>query len=226
MPRSKQYQHIKESVPADTLDLPTAIGWLKEHTRSSFDETFELHIHLGVDTEKSDQSVRGNVVLPHGSPKKMRIAVFTEDVTKQKEAKAAGAEIIGGENVIADIEAKGSLDADVTIATPDMMPKVAKIAKILGPKGLMPNPKTGTVTPDVGQAVQELVGGKVTFKMDQLGNIHVAFGKASWSTDKLAANAGAVLEAVRASRPAAQKGQFILTVTAVSTMSPGIRVEV
>ncbi len=224
MSRGKQYQHLKESAPTDAVDLPTAVGWLKEHARSSFDETFELHVRLGIDTAKSDQTVRGSVVLPHGSPKKMRIAVFTEDTGKQEEAKAAGAEIVGGENIITDIEAKGALDADITIATPDMMPKVATIARILGPKGLMPNPKTGTVTPDVEQAVKELAGGKIAFKMDPLGNIHVAFGKASWSVEKLIGNVEVILETVRTARPTAQKGQFIRSVTLASTMSPGIKI--
>jgi large subunit ribosomal protein L1 len=222
--RGKLYKAVKEKTPQQVVDLETAVAFLKEHARSTFDETVEIHVLLGVQPQKSDQMVRGSVVLPHGTPKKKRIAVFTDDTALQKAAKDAGAKIVGGDDLIADVQSNGALEADVTVATPNMMPKIARIAKILGPKGLMPNPKTGTVTPDVAKAVQELAGGKVAFKMDQLGNIHEAVGKVSWDAKKIQENTAALLEAVRASRPATQKGEFIRSVTVKSTMSPAVRI--
>lgn len=220
----KTYRAVKEKAPTQAVDITTAAAFIKEHARAKFDETVELHVHLGIDASKSDQMVRGSVVFPHGTPKKKRIVVFTDDAALQEAAKQAGAEVAGGEDLIAEIEESGSLDADITIAAPNMMPKVARVAKILGPKGLMPNPKTGTVTPDVAKAVQELSAGKVAFKMDQLGNIHEAVAKASWDTEKIVENTTALIDAIRAVRPAVQKGAFLQSVTLVSTMGPGIKV--
>jgi large subunit ribosomal protein L1 len=222
--RGKKYQAIKTQVPVELVDISTAVAFLKEHVQSKFDETVEVHIRLGVDASQSEQMVRGNVTLPHGSPKEKKIVVFTADTGKQAKAKEAGATLVGGEELITKIASQGSLEADVTVATPDMMPKIAKVAKILGPQGLMPNPKTGTVTPDPASVVKELKAGKVSFKMDNLGNIHEAVAKVSWDSEKIIANTQALIVALRASRPAAQKGEFLRSVTLKTTMSPAIRI--
>lgn len=208
----------------EVMSLATAVQFLKDNARAKFDETVELHIVLGVDAGKSEQSVRGSVVLPAGTPKQKRVAVFTTDEAKQTEAKNAGAVMVGGDTLIADIEKNGISDIDITIATPDMMAKIAKIAKVLGPKGLMPNPKTGTVTPDVAKAVAELAAGKVSFKMDSQGNVHGAIAKASWSVEKMETNARAFIEAVRAVRPATQRGEFMKKIVLKTSMSPAIRI--
>ncbi len=222
--RSKTYKSVREKVGENAMDVPAAVAFLKEHTRKSFDETVEAHIALGVDAKKSDQMVRGSVVLPHGTPKQKRVIVFTSDAAKQEAAKQAGAVRAGGEELIADIEKNGIADIDIAIASPDMMPKIAKVAKVLGPKGLMPNPKTGTVTPDVAAAVSELAAGKVSFKMDVQGNMHVAIAKASWEADKIVENTQAFIEAVRAARPSSQKGEFLRKVVLKTTMSPAVRI--
>lgn len=221
----KLYNATKEKTP-ETASLSEAVSFLKEHTRSSFDETVELHLHLGVDTGRSDQLVRGSLQLPSGSPSKKTIAVFTDDASQQKSAKEAGATIVGGEELISKIVKDGALNADIAIATPDMMPKLAKIARILGPKGLMPNPKVGTVTPDITAAIEDLSAGKISFKMDQQGNIHESVGKASWEDEKIVSNIEAFLEAVTAARPASTKGELIKSATVCLTMSPGIRIAV
>lgn len=221
---SKIYKKIKEKVPQKAVDIPTAVQFLKDHTRKTFDETIELHVHLGIDVEKSEQMVRGQAVLPSGAAKSKRIAVFTSDSAQKKSAQDAGATLVGGEELIAAIVEKGSLEADVAVATPEMMIKIAKVARILGPQGLMPNPKTGTVTPEPATAVKELMGGKLSFKMDQLGNIHEAVGKASWETDKITANITTLIEAIKQARPAGMKGQLIKSITLASTMSPGVRI--
>lgn len=220
---SRHYLSVKAKAPVTSLDLPTAIAFLKENASKNFDETVEVHIRLGIDSSRSDHMVRGSVVLPHGTPKQKKIAVFTNDPVKQDKARAAGAAIVGGEEIIVRIEKEGGLAADIAIATPDMMPKIAKVAKILGPKGLMPNPKTGTVTPDPVKIMEELNQGKVSFKMDQLGNIHEPVAKVRWDTDKIAQNVQAVVEAVKAAKPATFKGNLMRTVTVKSTMSIGLR---
>ena len=220
--RSKAYQAIKEKVPVEAVDISTAVAFLKENARSSFDETIEMHIHLGIDPSKSDQMVRGTAQLPAGAVKQQSIVVFTDDAKLQKELAKSGV-TSGGQELIDQIVQDGSLDADITIATPDMMSNVAKAAKILGPRGLMPNPKTGTVTPDPASAVKALQSGQVSFKMDQQGNIHVAVGKVSWKQDKIVANAQELINTVTSARPAAAKGEFIHTTSLKSTMSPAIR---
>ena len=222
--RSKSYKAVKEKTSEQAIDIAAGIAFLKEHTRAKFDETLEIHLTLGVDPSKSEQAVRGNVVLPSGTPKQKRVAVVASDTKKQEDAKKAGAVMVGGEDLIADFEKNGISDIDVVIATPDMMVKLAKVAKILGPKGLMPNPKTGTVTPDVALAVSELAAGKVAFKMDQQGNVHAALAKASWEADKTEANVHAFIEAVRAVRPATQRGEFIKKIVLKTSMSPAVRV--
>ncbi|MEX0650351.1 MAG: 50S ribosomal protein L1 [Candidatus Andersenbacteria bacterium] len=223
MARSKGYKTVKEKAPTSVVSASEAISFIKGNPRAKFDETVELHIRLGVDPSKSDQAVRGSVVLPHGTPKQKTIVVFTEDSAKQKAAEAAGAAQVGGQALIDQIASEGGLDADVTIASPDMMPKVAKIAKILGPKGLMPNPKTGTVTPNVEEAVKELVAGKLAFKMDQLGNIHESVAKLSWEAEKIQENLEALVDAIRAARPASQKGEFLSHAVLATTMGPAVR---
>lgn len=224
MARGKQYRAVKEKISAEAADRSAAVALLKEHVKGKFDHTVEVHIHLGVDPTKSDQMVRTTVQLPSGSPTQKRIAVFAADAAQQAAAKAAGAAVVGGEELVAKVTKDGSLDADIVVATPAMMPKIAKVARILGPKGLMPNPKTGTVVPDPAAAVKELSAGKVTVKMDQLGNIHEAVGKLSWDADKVVANIDALLEAVKGARPSTMKGPLIKSVTVKSTMSPGVRV--
>lgn len=190
------------------MDIASAVKQLKEQPKKKFDETVEVHLHLGIDPQKGEHMVRGNVNLPSGAAKQKKVVMIKNDAASEK--------------IIADIEKNGRLDADVVIATPDMMPRLAKVARILGPKGLMPNPKTGTVSPKPEEAAAELVGGKLSFKMDQLGNIHEAVGKLSWDAEKITENIQALIKAVRAARPASAKGQFLKKVVIKSTMSPAI----
>lgn len=222
---SKRYNETKEKLPTEATDVATAVAALKTHAHTKFDETVELHVHLGVDYSKSDQTVRATVQLPGGAPKQKNVAVFAE-TDAQEAAKAAGAAIVGGEELIEKVTKEGTLAADVVIATPAFMPKIARIARILGPQGLMPNPKTGTVTPDPAAAVKDLLGGKLSLRMDQLGNIHEAVGKVSWEADKIISNIQAVIEAITAARPAGAKGQLIRTCSIKTTMSPAVRVNV
>jgi len=221
---SKTYKAVKEKVTQAPMAVADAVAFVKNNARAKFDETVDLHIRLGVNAGKSSLMVRGSVQLPHGTPKKKKIAVFTSDKAKQKAAQAAGASLAGGEELISQVEKDGGVEADIVIASPEMMPKIAKVAKILGPKGLMPNPKNGTVTADVDKAVTELSGGKVAFKMDKQGNIHESVGKVSWEAEKIAANAESLLEAVAASRPVGQKGEFIRSVAMTASMGPAVRV--
>lgn len=206
------------------MDIASAAKFVKEHARAKFDETVELHITLGVDPGKSDQMVRGSVVLPAGTPTQKRVAVVTNDTEKQEAAKKAGAVLVGGDDVIADMEKNGISDIDIVIATPDMMPKIAKVAKVLGPKGLMPNPKNGTVTADVAAAVQELAAGKITFKMDSQGNIHAALAKVSWDAEKTEQNVRALIDAIRLVRPQNQRGEFMKKIVLKSSMSPAVKI--
>ena len=192
------------------MDIAAAVQKIKELPKRNFDETVEVHINLGIDPGQGSQAVRGSVQLPAGAPKQKKIVVIKPDAASEK--------------ILNDIEAKGSIDADVVVATPDMMPRLAKVAKILGPKGLMPNPKTGTVTPEPEKVVAELAGGKLSFKMDQLGNIHEAVAKLSWDAEKITANISALLQAVKAARPESAKGEFLKTIVVKSTMSPAVRV--
>lgn len=222
--RSKAYKAVKEKTSDTAIDIASAVAFLKEHTRKSFDETIEIHMALGVDASKQEQAVRGSVVLPSGTPTQKRVMVVASDVKKQEDAKKAGAVRVGGEELVTDLEKNGISDIDVVIATPDMMVKLAKVARVLGPKGLMPNPKTGTVTADVVGAVQELAAGKVVFKMDQQGNMHAAVAKASWEAGKTEANVIAFIEAVKAMRPATQRGEFLKKIVLKTSMSPAVRV--
>jgi large subunit ribosomal protein L1 len=226
MPRSKRYVELKKLVDAKKLYSPAeAIELAKKTTKTKFDGSLEVHLHLGIDITKSDQQVRTTVVLPHSTGKTKRIAAFVT-ADKEKDAKDAGAEIVGAEELIEEIAQTGKVDFDVAVATPDMMPKLAKVAKILGPKGIMPNPKTDTVGPNVKKMVEELKRGKVTIKNDSTGNIHQALGKVTLDSKDLLENFEAVLAAIKKNKPAGAKGTFIKNVVITSTMGPGIKVDV
>src|SRR5881628_3549693 len=192
--------------------------------QAKFDETVELAVKLGVDPRQADQNVRGTVVLPHGTGKSVRVLVLAKG-EKAKEATEAGADHVGADDIIKRIQDEQWLEFDTAIATPDMMGAVGKLGKILGPRGLMPNPKVGTVTFDVGRAVRELKAGKVEFKVDKSGNVHVPVGKKSFSAEQLAANTYAILEALVKARPAAAKGHYLRSITVATTIGPGIPVD-
>jgi large subunit ribosomal protein L1 len=203
--------------------LNDAAGVVKKCATAKFDETVEVHVKLGVDPKQSDQNVRGTVVLPHGMGKSKRVVVVAKG-EKVKEAQAAGADRAGDADVIEEIS-KGWMDFDVLVATPDAMKDLTKLGKVLGPKGLMPNPKAGTVTFDVGRTVKELKAGRVEFKLDSYGIIHSAVGKASFESQKIADNARAVLHAIVVAKPAGSKGQYLQSVTLSSTMGPGVKLD-
>ncbi|HMR96855.1 MAG TPA: 50S ribosomal protein L1 [Microthrixaceae bacterium] len=201
-----------------------AIDVVKSLATANFDESVELVVRLGVDPRKADQMIRGTVALPSGTGKDVRIAVFAQGDAATA-AEAAGAELVGAEDLAAQIEG-GMLDFDVTIATPDLMPLVGRLGRVLGPRGLMPNPKTGTVTPDPAKAVEEFKGGKVEYRTDRNGNVHVAIGKASFDAAALAANFGAIFDELIKAKPSAAKGRYIRKVTLSSTMGPGVQLDV
>ena len=201
-----------------------AIGILEKLPRAKFDETVDLSLRLGVDPKHADQMVRGAVVLPHGIGKTVRVVVFAKG-EKDKEARDAGADVVGAEDLVERVQG-GWLDFDSAIATPDLMGQVGRLGKVLGPRGLMPNPKLGTVTFDIGRAVREAKAGKVEFRVDKAGNVHVPVGKRSFNQTQLSANALALLEAIIRAKPSASKGQYLRTVTVSSTMGPAIKVDV
>ena len=203
--------------------LEDAVKLVPETATAKFDETVDMAVRLGVDTKQSDQMVRGAVVLPNGTGKKIRVLVFAKG-EKEKEAKDAGADFIGGEDLIEKVS-KGWLDFDTIIATPDMMGAVGKLGKILGPKGLMPNPKLGTVTFDVARAVKDAKAGKVEFKVDKGGNIHVHAGKVSFGAQKLKENLTALLDSIIKAKPSTSKGIYLRNITISATMGPGIRID-
>ena len=213
----------KQLDPSKVYSVEQAAGVVKKAATAKFDETIEVHVRLGVDPKQSDQNVRGIVVLPHGTGKSKRVVVVAKG-EKVKEAEAAGAELAGDAEVIEKIS-KGWLDFDVLVATPDAMKDLTKLGKLLGPKGLMPNPKSGTVTFEVGRTVKELKAGRVEFKVDAAGIMHSIVGKASFSEEKIAQNTQALLHALVAAKPAASKGQYIQSVTLSSTMGPGVKVD-
>lgn len=205
-----------------TYDPTQAIDLVKQAARAKFDETVEVAVRLGVDPRHADQQVRGTVVLPHGIGKSRKVIVFAQG-EKAKEAEEAGADVVGGEELVSKIQG-GWLDFDVAIATPDMMSMVGRLGRILGPRGLMPNPKTGTVTFDVGRAVKEAKAGKIEYRTDRGGVIHAPIGKVSFDTDKLVENFQVLVEALVKARPAAAKGQYLRSITIASTMGPGVKV--
>jgi len=220
----KKYRQVREKLdPAAVWDLEKALEFLKNNKVSKFDETAELAIRLGVDPTKSEQMVRGTVALPHGTGKKVRVLVFAKGPPADA-AKEAGADEVGFEELVAKV-AGGWTDFDVAVATPEAMKEVRKLGKVLGPRGLMPNPKTGTVTDDTAAAVKACKAGRVEFRMDRNGNIMVPFGKLSFSVEALAVNCRAVLAAISAARPATAKGVFIKRCTVTSTMGPGLRLD-
>jgi large subunit ribosomal protein L1 len=222
---AKRYRAAVELIDrtkAYTLEEATAL--LKRTPSARFDETVDLVFRLGVDPKHADQMVRGAVVLPHGAGKAVRVIVFAKG-EKEREAKAAGADHVGAEDLVERIQG-GWMEFDSAIATPDLMGQVGRLGRLLGPRGLMPNPKIGTVTFDVARAVREAKAGKVEFRVDKAGNVHVPVGKKSFSAEQLAANAMAVIEAVMRARPAAAKGQYLRSLTVSSTMGPGIPLDV
>jgi large subunit ribosomal protein L1 len=222
---SKRYKKALEQVTASkSYPLKDAVGVLAKFPKAKFNETVDLAFRLGVDPKQSDQMVRGTVPLPHGSGKVVRVLVFAKGVGADA-ARAAGAEFVGFEDMIAKCVA-GWTDFDVAVATPEAMVEVRKLGKVLGPRGLMPNPKTGTVTDDTAKAVKEVKAGRVEFKVDKAGNIHVPVGKASFAVNQLEENARAVIEAVAKAKPQSTKGTYIHSCTISATMSPGVRVDV
>ncbi len=224
MHRGKKYKSAFEKVDKNkTYSIEEAVKFAKENKIAKFDESVEVHIKLSIDTKAGDQQVRGTVVLPYGTGKTKKVAVITS--TKAKEAKDAGADIVGGEEMIAKLKS-GKFTFEVLVATPEMMPKLAPIAKILGPKGLMPSPKTETVTEKIKETVEALKKGKINFKNDDTGNIHQIIGKASFPESNLSANLKTLMEALNKAKPAAVKGKFIKSITICSTMGPGIRIAV
>src|SRR5690348_548094 len=224
MQRSKAYRKAAELIEADKIYSPLeAASIAKETSPTKFDGTVEVALRLGVDPRKADQMVRGTVSLPHGTGKTARVIVFATG-DKAEEARAAGADKVGSDDLIQEIT-DGFLDFDAAIATPDQMAKVGRIARVLGPRGLMPNPKTGTVTPDVAKAVSDIKGGKIEFRVDRHANLHFIIGKASFSEVQLAENYAAALEEVLRLKPASSKGRYLKKVTVSTTMGPGIQVD-
>jgi large subunit ribosomal protein L1 len=225
MPIAKKYKAAIALFDRDMQYTPAeAVEIVKKTASAKFDETVDVAIRLGVDPRKADQAVRGTVALPAGSGKTLRIAVIAAG-DAANEARAAGADLVGADELAADIE-KGNMDFDLMIATPDMMPLVGRLGRVLGPRGLMPNPKSGTVTTDVGRAVSEFKGGKVEYRTDRYGNVHVIVGKASFSPADLERNLRAVLDEVQRAKPAAAKGKYLRKITLSCTMGPGIKIDV
>ena len=224
MKRGKKYVEAAKAVNRATLYDPNeAIGLVKKAAVAKFDETIEVHIRTGCDGRHADQQIRGAVVLPHGTGKSVRVLVFARDA-KAEEAKAAGADYVGAEELIPKIQNEGWFEFDKVVATPDMMGVVGRLGRVLGPKGLMPNPKSGTVTPDVTKAVNELKAGKVEYRLDKTNIIHVPIGKASFSEEQLSDNFQTLIGAIQKARPAALKGQFLRSVTVAPTMGPGVKI--
>ena len=222
--KGKKYQDSAKLVDRTKLyDANEALALVCQTSKAKFDETIELHIRLGVDSRYADQQVRGAVVLPNGTGKKVRTLVFAKG-DKAEAAKAAGADYVGAEDMVAKIQTENWFDFDVVIASPDMMGVIGRLGKVLGPKGLMPNPKAGTVTPDVARAVTEAKAGKVEYRLDKTNIIHCPIGKASFGADKLQVNFDALMGAVVKAKPAACKGQYIKSCVVASTMGPGIKI--
>jgi len=220
--RSKRYKESEKQVDREkSYQLKEAIVCLKKMAQTKFDSSVDLHFHLNVDTKKSDQMVRGTVILPHGTGKKVRVAVFCKG-EHEKIARGANADLVGGTELI-DRVAAGFLDFDCAIATPEMMKDLSKLGKVLGPRGLMPSPKTGTVTNDILRAIEDVRKGKVEFRVDKQGGVHLAVGKLSFTEDKLFDNASKVIETLSEAKPSSVKGKFVQSISITSSMSPGLR---
>lgn len=226
MKRGKRYIEASKVVDSSkAYDVAEAMKAVVESATAKFDESVEIHVRLGVDSRHADQQVRGVIVLPHGTGKTARVLVIAKGA-KADEAEAAGADYVGGEELINKIKNENWFDFDVCVTTPDMMGMVGRIGKVLGPKGLMPNPKSGTVTMDVTKAVKEIKAGKVEYRLDKTNIIHVAIGKKSFGAEKLTDNFNAIFDAILKAKPAAAKGQYVKSVTVASTMGPGVKVAV
>ena len=223
--RGKKYQDSAKLLDSAKLYDPSeALGLVVQTAKAKFDETVEAHFRLGVDSKHADQQVRGVIVLPHGTGKTQRVLVFAKG-DKAKEAEAAGADFVGADDLVPRIEKENWFDYDVIVATPDMMGLIGRLGKVLGPKGLMPNPKSGTVTMDVAKAVTEIKSGKIEYRLDKNNIIHCPIGKMSFGAEKLAENFNALYEAIVKAKPAAAKGQYIKSVSVSSTMGPGVSVK-
>ncbi len=214
---TKRFDHAQMHTPGE------AVGLVRSLATAKFDETVELAVRLGVDPRKADQIVRGTVTLPSGTGKDVRVAVFAAGDAATA-ARAAGADFVGADDLAAEVEG-GMLDFDIAIATPDMMPQVGRLGRVLGPRGLMPNPKSGTVTTDVGKAVSDFKGGKVEYRTDRYGNVHVPLGKVSFTTEGIEANFAAVVDELQRAKPASAKGRYFRKVTLSSTMGPGVKID-
>lgn len=224
--KSKNYKRAAEKIDKKkTYSIAEAVKLVKETSRVKFDASVEVHMRLGIDSKKGDQLVRGNVVLPHGTGKTKKVAVFT---LKEAEAKKAGADIVGGEELIKQIKTTGKIDFDIALASPEIMRSLAQVAKVLGPKGLMPAPKSGTVVKDseMAKAVEEIKKGKVSFRNDDTANIHQVIGKVSWEDSKLVDNFSVLLDAINKAKPNGTKGVYLQSVYLTSSMGPSVRVEV
>ena len=225
MKRGKKYVEAAKLVDRATLySAEEAVSLVKKTATAKFDETVEAHIRTGCDGRHAEQQIRGAVVLPHGTGKTVRVLVFAKGA-KATEAEAAGADYVGGEELIPKIQNQGWFEFDVVVATPDMMGVVGRLGRVLGPKGLMPNPKAGTVTMDVAKAIAEIKAGKIEYRLDKTNIVHVAIGKVSFDDEKLADNFKAVMEAIVKAKPSALKGQYIKNITLTSTMGPGVKVD-
>lgn len=221
---NKKYKEAAAKVDREKQYAPLeALSLVKEVAHATFDETVEAHFRLGIDTRQADQQLRGTVSLPNGSGKTVRVAVFAEG-DAARAAEEAGADIVGSDELVASIQG-GTIDFDATVATPDQMAKVGRLGKILGPRGLMPNPKLGTVTPDVAKAVKELKGGRVEYRADRYGICHVVIGKCSFTPEQLAENYGAIFDEILRMKPSTAKGKYVKSITVTSTMGPGVSVD-
>lgn len=224
MKHGKRYKQLADGFDSTQLyDLPEAVELVKKNANAKFNESVELHVKLGVDSRHADQQVRGATVLPNGTGNEVKVLVITQG-DKIKEAEEAGADYVGADEMLDKIQKENWFDFDVIIASPDMMGKVGRLGRLLGPKGLMPNPKSGTVTPNIAQAVKDTKAGKVEYRLDKTNIIHLIIGKASFTDDQLLENLSSILDTIKKAKPAAAKGQYFRSITLTSTMGPGIKI--